>query len=100
MDRLLTDFHAHEINRRLGQRIDHNPFQIHIPEKNDWRISMKTHIMEPDMSHPATTPTDSPNSLRGKVLKGCVLLTGIGAFFYFDLGQYLSLDALKANRDT
>ena len=61
---------------------------------------MKTHIMESDMSHPATTPTDSPNSLRGKVLTGCVLLTGIGAFFYFDLGQYLSLDALKANRDT
>ncbi|MEJ2231995.1 MAG: TVP38/TMEM64 family protein [Nitrospirales bacterium] len=52
------------------------------------------------MSNPATTPTDSPNSFLGKVLTGCVLLAGIGAFFYFDLGQYLSLDALKANRDT
>lgn len=61
---------------------------------------MKTHIMEPDMSNPATTPTDSPNSFLGKVLTGCVLLAGIGAFFYFDLGQYLSLDAIKANRDT
>ena len=61
---------------------------------------MKTHIMEPDMSHPSTTPTDSPNSMMGKILTGCVLLAGIGAFFYFDLGQYFSLDALKANRDT
>ena len=51
------------------------------------------------MSHPATTPTDSPNSFRGKILIGCILLTGIGAFFYFDLGQFLSLDSLKANRD-
>jgi uncharacterized membrane protein YdjX (TVP38/TMEM64 family) len=55
--------------------------------------------MVPDMSHPATTPTDSPNSFRGKILIGSILLTGIGAFFYFDLGQFLSLDALQANRD-
>ncbi len=56
--------------------------------------------MESDMSHSATTPTDSPHSAWGKILTGCVLLAGIGAFFYFDLGQFLSLDALKANRDT
>lgn len=56
--------------------------------------------MEPDMSHPSTTPTDTPHSLMGKILTGCVLLAGFGAFFYFDLGHYLSLDALKANRDT
>lgn len=55
--------------------------------------------MVPDMSHPATTPTDSPNSFKGKILIGSVLLTGIGAFFYFDLGQFLSLDSLQANRD-
>ncbi len=61
---------------------------------------MKTHIMEPDMPHPSTTPTDSPNSVMGKILIGCVLMAGIGAFFYFDLDHYLSLDALKANRDT
>jgi uncharacterized membrane protein YdjX (TVP38/TMEM64 family) len=36
----------------------------------------------------------------GKILIGCILMVGIGAFFYFDLGHYLSLDALKANRDT
>ena len=52
------------------------------------------------MSHPSTTPTDSRNSLMGKILIGCILLAGIGAFFYFDLGQYLSLETLKANRDT
>ena len=61
---------------------------------------MKTHIMKTDMSHPPTTSTDSPGSFRGKILIGCVLLAGLGAFFYFDLGLYLSLDALKANRDT
>jgi uncharacterized membrane protein YdjX (TVP38/TMEM64 family) len=52
------------------------------------------------MSNPTSTPNnDSPNSLRGKILLGCILLAGIGAFVYFDLGHYLSLDALKANRD-
>lgn len=61
---------------------------------------MKTHIMEPDMSHSAATPADPPSSTKGKILTGCVLLAGIGTFFYFDLGQYLSLDSLKANRDT
>jgi len=60
---------------------------------------MKTHIMEPDMSHPANTSNDSPNSVMGKILTGCILLAGIGAFLFFDLGQYLSLDSLKANRD-
>lgn len=61
---------------------------------------MKTHIMEPHMSDPATLPTKSPKSMMGKILTGVVLLAGIGTFFYFDLGHYLSLDALKANRDT
>lgn len=56
--------------------------------------------MELDMSHPSTTPTDTSHSSMGKILTGCVLLAGLGAFFYFDLGHYLSLDALKANRDT
>lgn len=61
---------------------------------------MKTHIMEPHMSHPSTTPADSPNGLMGKMLIGCILLAGIGTFFYFDLGHYLSLESLKENRDT
>jgi uncharacterized membrane protein YdjX (TVP38/TMEM64 family) len=54
--------------------------------------------MEPDMSYPAT-PTGSANSFMGKILIGGILLAGIGAFFYFDLGQYLSLETLKTNRD-
>ena len=51
------------------------------------------------MPHPTTTSNDSPNSPRRKILLGLVFLIGIGAFVYFDLGQYLSLDSLKANRD-
>lgn len=54
--------------------------------------------MDPDMSYPAT-PTDSANSIIGKLLLGGILLAGIGAFLYFDLGRYLSLETLKANRD-
>jgi len=60
---------------------------------------MKTHIMESRMTHPLNTSTDSPNTSTGKIFTGLVFLIGIGAFFYFDLGQYLSLDSLKANRD-
>lgn len=54
--------------------------------------------MKSDMSHPAA-PADSSSSLKGKILVGGILLAGIGAFFYFDLGQYLTLETLKANRD-
>lgn len=55
--------------------------------------------MKPDMSHPAA-PADSSSSIKGKILVGGILLAGIGAFFYFDLGQYLTLETLKANRDS
>lgn len=51
------------------------------------------------MAHPNTSTTDSTKSSTGKILTGMIFLLGIGAFVYFDLGQYLSLDALKANRD-
>ena len=40
-----------------------------------------------------------PSSSRGKLVVAALLAAAIGAFFYFDLGQYLSLDALKDNRD-
>ena len=60
---------------------------------------MKNHIMEPSMAHPTTTSSDSPRSSIGKIFTGIIFLIGIGAFVYFDLGQYLSLDSLKANRD-
>jgi uncharacterized membrane protein YdjX (TVP38/TMEM64 family) len=35
----------------------------------------------------------------GKALLFALLVSGVGAFVYFDLGRYLSLEALKANRD-
>ena len=60
---------------------------------------MKTHIMESSMAHPTPTSKNSPRSSMGKILTGIIFLIGIGAFVYFDLGQYLSLDSLKANRD-
>jgi uncharacterized membrane protein YdjX (TVP38/TMEM64 family) len=59
---------------------------------------MKTTIMESRMTHPDTTTNDSPSSPMGKIITGIIFLIGIGAFVYFDLGQYLSLDSLKANR--
>ena len=40
----------------------------------------------------------SPRSL-GKIVILGILGLGLGAFFYFDVGQYFSLEALKANRD-
>lgn len=35
----------------------------------------------------------------GRMVIAAVIAVAIGAFVYFDLGQYLSLDALKQNRD-
>jgi uncharacterized membrane protein YdjX (TVP38/TMEM64 family) len=55
--------------------------------------------MEPSMAHPTITSNDSPRLSMGKIFTGVIFLLGIGAFVYFDLGQYLSLDSLKANRD-
>jgi uncharacterized membrane protein YdjX (TVP38/TMEM64 family) len=49
----------------------------------------------------ALTPAEAPptSSLTGKIILAAVFAIGIGAFFYFDLAQYLSLQSLKANRD-
>lgn len=46
-----------------------------------------------------TTSEDASTQSIGKIVLALLLAVGIGAFFYFDLGQYLSLDSLKANRD-
>lgn len=54
--------------------------------------------MEPSMAETSVAPTGSPN-LIGKIILAAVLAAGIGAFFYFDLGRFLSLEALKTNRD-
>src|SRR5881396_702423 len=53
------------------------------------------------MNHDATVPTSVPasSSNRGKIVILLLLAAAIGAFFYFDLGRYLSLEALKSNRD-
>lgn len=60
---------------------------------------MKTHIMKSNMTQAPTPSHDSPRSSMGKISTGIIFLLGIGAFVFFDLGQYLSLDSLKANRD-
>jgi uncharacterized membrane protein YdjX (TVP38/TMEM64 family) len=46
-----------------------------------------------------TADTSATSSITGKILVALLFLLAIGAFFLFDLKTYLSLDALKANRD-
>ena len=43
--------------------------------------------------------TSQKNAGLGKLLLGLSVCLGVAAFFYFDLGHYLSLDGLKSNRD-
>src|SRR3989441_13363447 len=49
----------------------------------------------------ALTPADAQpaSSPTGKFILAAVFAIAIGAFFYFDLAQYLSLQNLKDNRD-
>jgi uncharacterized membrane protein YdjX (TVP38/TMEM64 family) len=54
---------------------------------------------EVTMTVPMDTPAAQPASNRGKLVVVLLFAAAIGAFFYFDLGRYLSLDSLKANRD-
>ncbi len=46
-----------------------------------------------------TDSAESSSTPLGKIVLLGILGLGIGAFFYFDVGQYFSLEALKANRD-
>ncbi len=50
---------------------------------------------------PNEMPTSQPAGgiSAGKLAIAAGIACAIGAFFYFDLGRFLSLDALKANRD-
>jgi len=46
---------------------------------------------------PVAQPASGSNA--GKIVIAAVIACAVGAFFYFDLGRFLSLDALKQNRD-
>lgn len=43
--------------------------------------------------------TSQKNGGLGKLLLGLSVGLGVAAFFYFDIGAFLSLDGLKSNRD-
>ena len=47
-----------------------------------------------------TVDTSTTSSITGKIVVALLFLSAIGAFFLFDLKTYLSLNALKANRDS
>lgn len=54
-------------------------------------MSSEEQILTPDMQSAA--------SIKGKAVVAVVFLAAIGAFYFFDLMTYVSLDVLKANRD-
>jgi uncharacterized membrane protein YdjX (TVP38/TMEM64 family) len=47
-----------------------------------------------------TAVTPAASSMMGKIFVALLFLSAIGAFFFFDLKSYLSLDTVKANRDS
>jgi len=48
----------------------------------------------------ASTAGPAPtSSITGKIVVALLFLSAVGVFFFFDLKTYLSLEALKANRD-
>jgi len=51
------------------------------------------------MTNPMPTTIPAGGSSTGKIMIGMAIAVAIGAFFYFDLGRFLSLNALKENRD-
>ncbi len=54
-------------------------------------MSSEEQILTPDVQRQASS--------KGKVILAVVILAVIGAFYFFDLMAYVSLDVLKANRD-
>jgi uncharacterized membrane protein YdjX (TVP38/TMEM64 family) len=46
-----------------------------------------------------TSDIPNPASLKGRAIIAAVFLAAIGAFYFFDLMAYVSLDVLKTNRD-
>lgn len=61
---------------------------------------MKTPIIESTMAQPSLSAPPSSQHSYGKAVIAFILLAGVGAFVFFDLGRFLSLEALKANRDS
>jgi uncharacterized membrane protein YdjX (TVP38/TMEM64 family) len=55
---------------------------------------------EAAMAMSTETQTVQPASNRGKIIVALLLAATIGAFFFLDLGRYLSLESLKVNRDS
>lgn len=51
------------------------------------------------MTTSADASSQPTGSNFGKLMLGLSVVLAVAAFFYFDLGRYLSLDGLKANRD-
>ncbi len=60
---------------------------------------MQVQSLENTMTTTSNAPAKGPSGFTGKILLALTFALAIGAFFYFDLGQYLSLESLKANRD-
>ncbi len=52
------------------------------------------------MITPVANQSESVSSNLGKISIAIVVALAIGAFFYFDLGRFLSLTTLKENRDS
>ena len=55
---------------------------------------------EAAMTTPALNQRESAHSNLGKISIAIVVVLAVGAFFYLDLGKFLSLTALKENRDS
>ncbi len=51
------------------------------------------------MTESMSASAPATRSSSGKLIVAAVIGIAVGAFFYFDLGHYLTLDALKENRD-
>jgi len=54
-------------------------------------MSPNPQVLSPDAQH--------TSSIHGKLIVAGLFTAAIGAFYFFDLMAYLSLDVLKANRD-
>ena len=52
------------------------------------------------MTTQVSNQSESSNLNLGKISIAVAIILAIGAFFYFDLGRFLSLTALKENRDS